>query len=254
MSNKTSGKSVCRFDPQFTKPCPLPANQQSDSQKAYLRQQYLPDKLYRVSQDYAALDLMDLSVIATDLVGLIKQQDPMGNKNRWFVDTGASKGFLPTRVLTLYQTSPSRPVSDRCMMSLQLTKLELYSGQKPSQAFQTKLSPHRDPYSSITELDAEDGEGENMEFALGESMLPDIPDIDISSLNKLADDSLYFAEYSFESRSANEVSLFEGQVVSVLLKEDLEGNSEWWLVDADGTQGYTPAIYLKKMSSHYENT
>lgn len=65
---------------------------------------------------------------------------------------------------------------------------------------------------------------------------------------------LYFAEYSFLSRSENEVSLFEGQVVTVLSKEDLEGNPEWWLVDADGHQGYTPAIYLKKMVPHDDNT
>lgn len=57
----------------------------------------------------------------------------------------------------------------------------------------------------------------------------------------------YCAEYAFSARNTNEVSLFEGQVVSVISKEDLDGNTEWWWVDADGQQGFAPAAYLSRM-------
>ena len=57
----------------------------------------------------------------------------------------------------------------------------------------------------------------------------------------------YTAEYPFQARSSNEVSLQPGQVVIVLSHQDLDGNSEWWMVDADGYQGYAPANYLRKM-------
>lgn len=57
----------------------------------------------------------------------------------------------------------------------------------------------------------------------------------------------YYAAYSFEARNSNELSLFEGQVVTVLNKHDQENNPEWWFVDADGVKGYAPANYLRPM-------
>ena len=41
-----------------------------------------------MSQSYLATDLMDLSLNAGDLVGVIQEKDPMGNRDRWFVDNG----------------------------------------------------------------------------------------------------------------------------------------------------------------------
>lgn len=34
---------------------------------------------------------MDLSLNAGDLVGVVQDKDPMGNKDRWFVDNGGKK-------------------------------------------------------------------------------------------------------------------------------------------------------------------
>ncbi len=36
---------------------------------------------------------------AGDLVGVIQQKDPMGSRDRWFVDNGLTQGFVPSRVL-----------------------------------------------------------------------------------------------------------------------------------------------------------
>ena len=57
----------------------------------------------------------------------------------------------------------------------------------------------------------------------------------------------YYAAFPFEARNGNEISMFEGQVVTVLIKHDQENNIEWWYVDADGVKGYAPANYLQPM-------
>lgn len=57
----------------------------------------------------------------------------------------------------------------------------------------------------------------------------------------------YYAEFPFTARSENEASLVSGQEVVVLAKHDITGNTEWWLVDANGHQGYAPATYLRKV-------
>lgn len=67
------------------------SSSQSQSQRVYLQQKFTPDKLYKVTQSYLATDLMDLSLNAGDLVGVIQEKDPMGNKDRWFVDNGGKK-------------------------------------------------------------------------------------------------------------------------------------------------------------------
>ncbi len=38
----------------------------------------------------------------------------------------------------------------------------------------------------------------------------------------------------------------EGQVVKVIQPHDLDGNTDWWLIEVDGNQGYVPANYLYK--------
>lgn len=42
----------------------------------------------------------------------------------------------------------------------------------------------------------------------------------------------------------SEISLTENSVVMLVSDHDIEGNSEWWLVDKDGKQGYVPSNYL----------
>ena len=73
--------------------CKLSATQatpgsQSDSQRAYLRSTYAAGKLYKVTKAHVAADLMDISLTEGMLVGVVKELDPMGNKERWFLDDG----------------------------------------------------------------------------------------------------------------------------------------------------------------------
>ncbi|XP_032242810.2 dynamin-binding protein isoform X1 [Nematostella vectensis] len=57
-------------------------------------------------------------------------------------------------------------------------------------------------------------------------------------------DMVYFAQFDFEGTSEAEVSIDAGQLVTVLQKHDLEGNPEWWLVEAEGKRGYVAADFL----------
>jgi hypothetical protein len=38
-------------------------------------------------------------VTAGDLLGLIQQKDPTGNRARWFVDNGCAQGFVDAAIL-----------------------------------------------------------------------------------------------------------------------------------------------------------
>jgi len=61
---------------------------QGHSQKAYLQSKYPYDKLYRVVESRATQEMLEVSVVEGDVVATIKQQDPMGNSEVWFVDSG----------------------------------------------------------------------------------------------------------------------------------------------------------------------
>ena len=59
---------------------------------------------------------------------------------------------------------------------------------------------------------------------------------------------IYKVEYDFRRRTALEIDLNEGELVTVLAKQDEAGNTEWWLVENDaGLQGYGPAAYLSQL-------
>ncbi|XP_054160708.1 dynamin-binding protein-like [Oppia nitens] len=76
--------------------------QQSASQRAYLQSRYISHQLYEAIKPYEATDVLDIYLNKGDLVGVIKQQHPMGNHHKWFVDTGNAKGFVLSDVLAIH--------------------------------------------------------------------------------------------------------------------------------------------------------
>ena len=69
-------------------------------------------------------------------------------------------------------------------------------------------------------------------------------------LSNTAIPQFYYALYNFAARHDNEASLTAGLPVTVLAKHDVDGNSEWWLVDSGGTRGYAPANYMSPMPAY----
>jgi len=61
------------------------------------------------------------------------------------------------------------------------------------------------------------------------------------------DSRSYYAQFEFEGTSPAELSLDEGQVVTVLPFHAIQGNDEWWLVEAGGRKGYVAANFLSPL-------
>lgn len=88
--------------------------------------------------------------------------------------------------------------------------------------------------------DAEDGESSSVSNLMAEK------DQDKSAVETSAP-LRFCADFAFEASSAAELSVDEGQIVVVLQKQDLTGNDEWWLVEAQGRKGYVPSSYLTQV-------
>lgn len=61
---------------------------QTDEHRAGLLAKYGPEKLFQAERNFNAAQDLDMSVLEGDIVGVIKQQDPMGSQNRWLIDNG----------------------------------------------------------------------------------------------------------------------------------------------------------------------
>lgn len=53
---------------------------------------YSPEKLFQAERNFNAAQELDVSILVGDMVGVIKQQDPMGSNNRWLIDNGGRYG------------------------------------------------------------------------------------------------------------------------------------------------------------------
>ncbi|XP_067100753.1 dynamin-binding protein isoform X2 [Osmerus mordax] len=101
---------------------------QTDEQRALLLARYGPEKLFQAERNFNAAQDLDVSVLEGDIVGVVKQQDPMGSNNRWLIDTGVSKGFVYSSFLKPY--NPRRSHSDVSIES-QSSNESGYGGSSP---------------------------------------------------------------------------------------------------------------------------
>lgn len=63
---------------------------QTDEHRSALLAGYGPEQLYQAERNFNAAQDLDVSIQEGDLVGIIKQQDPLGSNNRWLIDNGGS--------------------------------------------------------------------------------------------------------------------------------------------------------------------
>ncbi|KAM9324093.1 dynamin-binding protein [Gastrophryne carolinensis] len=103
-------KTIERQSARKTVPSPAKYIPQLDEHRALLLTRYPPDNLYQTDRNFNAAQDLDVCVREGDLVGVIKQQDPMGSQNRWLVDNGVTKGFVYSSFLKPY--NPRRSHSD----------------------------------------------------------------------------------------------------------------------------------------------
>ncbi|XP_072559382.1 dynamin-binding protein isoform X4 [Paramormyrops kingsleyae] len=99
---KTSERQVPRKQPACA--------QQTDQHREALLSRYGPERLYQAERNFNAAQDLDVSLQEGDMVGVIKQKDPMGSQNRWLIDNGVTKGFVYSSFLKPY--NPRRSQSD----------------------------------------------------------------------------------------------------------------------------------------------
>ncbi|KAK4319618.1 hypothetical protein Pmani_009460 [Petrolisthes manimaculis] len=64
--------------------------------------------LYVATEVHTPSEVMDLTLYPGDHVALLKNKDPLGNSDRWFVDDGDNKGFVRSTSLKPLQTPDQR--------------------------------------------------------------------------------------------------------------------------------------------------
>ncbi|XP_056627172.1 dynamin-binding protein isoform X1 [Triplophysa dalaica] len=101
---------------------------QTDKHRAGLLARYGPEKLFKAERNFNAAQDLDVSVLEGDIVGVIKQQDPMGSQNRWLIDNGVTKGFVYSSFLKPY--NPRTSQSDVSIES-QSSNESGYGGSSP---------------------------------------------------------------------------------------------------------------------------
>ncbi|XP_023196540.1 dynamin-binding protein isoform X2 [Xiphophorus maculatus] len=330
---------------------------QTDEHRSALLAGYAPEKLYQAERNFNAAQDLDISIQEGDLVGVIKQQDPMGSNNRWMIDNGVTQGFVYSSFLKPY--NPRRSHSDVSIES-QSSNESGYGGSSPvfsrqnsnstltfnqdgatvsySAAPQSHPSPQpsldsassrrgqatsnpdavtqssssrsqssrrdyadqshrsggthrdsepahrhsgsqRDSYESrnrdtsdYSETDSSssqmnssrskrhghadrsysshqwrDGDGTRKSaYSLDEYAEPE-PEPEPEPESELDGHQIYYALYSFNARCANEMSISANERLRILEFQDLNGNGEWWLGEADGgRRGYVPSNYIRK--------
>uniref|UniRef100_A0A8C2I342 Dynamin-binding protein n=1 Tax=Cyprinus carpio TaxID=7962 RepID=A0A8C2I342_CYPCA len=221
---------------------------QTDEHRAGLLARYGPEKLYQAERNFNAAQDLDVSVLEGDIVGVIKQQDPMGSQNRWLIDSGVTKGFVYSSFLKPY--NPRRSHSDVSIES-QSSNESGYGGSSPmfsrqnsnstltfnqetsTVSFTTAMPPHARTNQETTPR-------KNREASSTSSQRDSL---DPTSRNG---HQIYYALYSFSARCANELSISANQRVRILEFQDMNGNQEWWLGEAGGRRGYVPSNYIRK--------
>ncbi|XP_078421172.1 dynamin-binding protein-like isoform X2 [Cetorhinus maximus] len=311
---------------------------QTDEQRATLLAKYEPDKLYQTDRNFNAAQQLDVSLLEGDLVGVIKQQDPMGSQNRWLVDNGVIKGFVYSSFLKPYnprrshsdiseeshssnesgyggsspvisrqnstsvvavnhssgmasfsaspqahvstetmgapppkapsqqrnapEPSPPRltaspprpnPADDSSPRPPALTQRSNTYDPSPAIGSHQPLASHRSP-AKDSYLTVQPKRSKQMEYSLPRKSRECRRGLRRASSQEGYLESndydpgqqVYYAVYDFRARCANELSIVNNQRVRILRFQDMNGNQEWWLAEANGRRGYVPATYIRK--------
>ncbi|KAF7666541.1 hypothetical protein LDENG_00103010 [Lucifuga dentata] len=341
---------------------------QTDEHRTGLLVRYGPEKLFQAERNFNAAQDLDVSIQEGDIVGVIKQQDPMGSNNRWLIDNGVVKGFVYSSFLKPYNPRRSQsdvsiesqssnesgyggssPVFSRQNSNSTLTfnqetaTVSFSSSQSQSQSsphpsldsasshrshqrdepnlnstnqnnsvnssprnrsnrregsdqtyhnsqshrntepsYQHSGSHHRDSYdasptnpishkeiSDHSESDSSshrnngsqrhrhtdkvyrsyqwrngDSSGQKKSPYHRDEYIEPEPEPEHEA--ELDGHQIYYALYSFDARCANELSISANQQLHILEFQDMNGNDEWWLAEAEGQRGYVPSNYIRK--------
>nr|DBA30875.1 TPA: hypothetical protein GDO54_006804 [Pyxicephalus adspersus] len=98
---------IQKFEEESLPPIDQELTPATERQIQQLLQRYKAEKLYQVVSSFSSNKEMELSLSRGDVVAVIQLADTKGNRNRWLVDTGASRGYVPCSKLLPYQVDQS---------------------------------------------------------------------------------------------------------------------------------------------------
>eukprot|EP00062_Callorhinchus_milii_P020286 gi/632975770/ref/XP_007904414.1/ PREDICTED: rho guanine nucleotide exchange factor 37 [Callorhinchus milii] len=201
-SNTKLSKFIETFDSNKEYLAEEPLSPLAERTLEKLIKKYSPEKIYQLTSNVSGSRNMELSLHRGDFVALLQARDTKQNKNRWLMDTGGQRGYVPAGKLRPYQT-PTQPNS--------FLSATCSAPGDVDQRIRSRSCSFLEP-----------------------PVLPLIP----------ATQYQVFAAYEFIARGPNEVTLQQGQMVTVLEAHDKRGTNDWWLVKVNGRQGYAPSNHL----------
>ncbi|XP_046745325.1 dynamin-binding protein-like [Diprion similis] len=227
-------------------------NEQSERQRNLLRSKYPTDRLYVVKENVVSTSSLDMGAKRGTIVAVIKNQDPMGDSTRWFVDNGALKGFLPSQNLeVLHRMSCVNSMNgnrasmspDTIADSISLDSSEVIRTESPDLICMD--SPEKESKtSSIAEIQSQFYQ--NLDDAVDDSQNDTTTgSTSVPQHYQNLNDVFYYALYNFDGAMQGTLPIKKGQALRLLRPCDEKKNDEWWLVqDRSGASGYVPKNYL----------
>lgn len=231
-----------------------------------MTEKYTSSKQYLVTKTSPAttgLNDLELRVREGDILGVIQQKDPLGNRGRWFCDNGAAKGFVEAACLVQHQPAEEsetvKPVAVVAPYD-EVTEDEYKKPTRKAPPVPRVGKPRCDQMSvhSYEEIAMEHSEpGLEIMSADLSPLYEEIPGGSRCSVSSSSGSGrsegrrsprgkFYYAQFSFIPESGEEeeegsyVPLSRGQVVRVLAV-----SGDWWYVeDRSQCRGYVPANYL----------
>ncbi|XP_029439402.1 rho guanine nucleotide exchange factor 37 isoform X2 [Rhinatrema bivittatum] len=90
------------FEHFMPSPSVQPLSPMAKRQVTSLVKKYGPEKMYQVTSNVGGSKDLDLTLQRGQVVALLHDTDTKGNRNRWLVDTGGSRGYVPQGKLQPY--------------------------------------------------------------------------------------------------------------------------------------------------------
>lgn len=215
---------------------------------------YLASKVYLVTKtSLGSSNQLELGVREGDVLGVIQQKDPLGNRARWFCDNGAAKGFVSADCLV---QQPSEVEEKPVAVVAPYDEVTEDEYKKPTRKAPPVPRPGKSKSDQISLHSYEEIMMAGSEMADLSPLYEEIPGGSRSSLSSGSGSGrssgrrsprgkFYYAQYSFSPDLAEEAGTYmtvaRGQVVRVIA---LSG--DWWYVEDRGqARGYLPANYLR---------
>ncbi|CAG0901910.1 unnamed protein product [Darwinula stevensoni] len=209
--------------------------QESPPQPQSILRNFTKENVYKATEDYFPADAMDLKMKKGQLVGVIKKQDPMGGTSRWFVNDGATKGFVPSKFLQAYEDdNPRRPRS----MTESQDSSPPPSYMEVMASSQAATSPYLQRHSMEPQPNSQKEHSTSCDEVLLEPSTPN------------ENSQIFEALYPYVKSGDVDMSMQPGDRFLLIPVARATGADSWWYMKNLETQalGYVPASYLRPIA------